>query len=521
MHRIAEFFSGHFSLSLRRGKTGPRHAHDLNRRLDFERLESRQMLAASSLSFSDGNITSLSPIAVSQSTGEKPQSKLWMNDGHWWSVMPDKTGTWIWRLDGTAWTHVLQLSAQTKIRADVLSQGDLVQILLVDASKPANSRLATVEYVAGTPGSYQPWSVRPDLTSVPLSNSDETATLAVDSTGEMWIVSDVTTTVEVRHSAYPYISVSAPITIGTGISKDDISVITAMPNGQVGVLWSNQQAKRFYFSTHQDGDDPGSWSAVEVPANQSALKVGHGMADDHLNFAVASDGTLYAAIKTSYDTSGKAKIGLLIRRPSGTWDPLYTVDTGGTRPLVLLDEAIGRLMVVFATATTGGNIVFRETPLDQIAFSARTMLIRGHLDNVTSTKQNVADQIVVMAGNGEKSATKAFSALLTIPLTAPPPSDPILFVNAGLDQTIKLPAEAKLHSVVTQGGAAIPAGTVLITWSCSSGPGTVIFSDPTLLDTTATFSVEGTYTLRITADDGQQTALDELVVVVNPVSATL
>ncbi len=54
--------------------------------------------------------------------------------------------------------------------------------------------------------SYEPWSVRPDLATVPLSKSDEAATLAIDSTGEMWIASDVTTTIEVRYSAYPYLS---------------------------------------------------------------------------------------------------------------------------------------------------------------------------------------------------------------------------------------------------------------------------------------------------------------------------
>ena len=40
------------------------------------------------------------------------------------------------------------------------------------------------------------------------------------------------------------------------------------------------------------------------------------MADDHLNVAVASDGTLYAAVKTSYDTAGYPKIAMLVRRLS-------------------------------------------------------------------------------------------------------------------------------------------------------------------------------------------------------------
>ena len=61
------------------------------------------------------------------------------------------------------------------------------------------------------------------LTNVPLANSDQTATLAVDSTGEMWIASDTcqSTTIEVRYSVYPYVSFSAPLQLAAGIATDD------------------------------------------------------------------------------------------------------------------------------------------------------------------------------------------------------------------------------------------------------------------------------------------------------------
>ena len=48
------------------------------------------------------------------------------------------------------------------------------------------------------------------------------------------------------------------------------------------------------------------------------------MADDHLNVAVHSNGTMYVAAKTSY--SGSPKMILLVRRPNGTWDNMYSVD---------------------------------------------------------------------------------------------------------------------------------------------------------------------------------------------------
>ncbi len=404
----------------------------------FEHLETRHLLAASPITFSSASLVPLNSISVSETTGEKPESKIWQNEGHWWSVMPDSTGTWIWRLDGTTWNHVLQLSTQNTFHADVLPEGDISQILLFNGS---NTQLASVEYVAGGLGSYQFWSQRPTLTSIALPSSAETATIAVDGTGRMWLASDASTTVEVRYSDGNYSSFSAPITIGSGISTDDISDITALPDGSVGVLWSDQSSKRFYFRVHQPTDDPAAWQSTEVAAGQAAQSVGAGMADDHLHIAVASDGTLYAAVKTSYDTSGHTKIGLIVRRPNGVWDQtLYNVDTSGTRCIVLLDEAIGRLLVAYTTSEGGGNIVYRETPLDHISFSARGTLLNGNLNNVTSTKQNVTDQFVVMAEGGGK----AQSVLVQIPVLVECSANQGLQVQAGADQTIQLPSGATL-----------------------------------------------------------------------------
>src|SRR6059036_3769513 len=121
------------------------------------------------------------------------------------------------------------------------------------------------------------------------------------------------------------------------------------------------------------------------------------MADDHLNVAVASDGTLYAAVKTSYDTSGFPLIALLVRRPDGTWDDLYHVDTIGTRGIVLLNEPADLIRVVYTTSSSGGNILYRDSLMSAIGFGARKTLIKGTLNNATSTKENWTNQLVVIA----------------------------------------------------------------------------------------------------------------------------
>lgn len=89
-------------------------------------------------------------------------------------------------------------------------------------------------------------------------------------------------------------------------------------------------------------------------------------------------------------------------------------------------------------------------------------------------------------------------------------------VNAGADQTVTVatlanPA-ATLVGTVTDDGF---PGPFTSTWSLVSGPGTVTFGTPAALSSTATFSAAGTYTLRLTANDGQLTGTDDVVVTVD------
>ncbi|MBW7881053.1 MAG: pectin esterase [Caldilineaceae bacterium] len=90
-------------------------------------------------------------------------------------------------------------------------------------------------------------------------------------------------------------------------------------------------------------------------------------------------------------------------------------------------------------------------------------------------------------------------------------------VSAGADQIITLPAAAVLDGTVTDDGLPNPPGVVTTLWSVTSAPGTVTFADATTVDTTASFSVDGVYVLRLTADDGVAQTFDEVTITVNPV----
>jgi hypothetical protein len=357
------------------------------------------MLAWAALAEAAEVVVPLVRLSLSQTTGEKPQSKLWSHEGRWWAVLPSSSvspsGTWLWRL-GTdnRWTNMLRLSSSTSTKADVRVLGDVTHVLLHGSSP----QLVSVEYVPGSQ-TYTPWLVRPTPTPISLSGS-ETATLEIDTGYRMWIAADSGSKVNVYHSEYPYAAFQGPITLASNTKSDDITAIAALPvpaPPKIGVLWSNQNTERFGFRVHRDSDPPGTWLADEVPASQSALNVGDGMADDHLNLKVASDGTLYAAVKTSYNNSKHPELALLVRRPNGEWDDLYQVDTGGTRPIVIVNEVLDFLRVVYPTSTSGGNIVYRESLLSHIGFGSRHTLISGSLNNPTSAKTTWTDEVVVMA----------------------------------------------------------------------------------------------------------------------------
>jgi hypothetical protein len=93
------------------------------------------------------------------------------------------------------------------------------------------------------------------------------------------------------------------------------------------------------------------------------------------------------------------------------------------------------------------------------------------------------------------------------------PATKVLVVNAGADQTITLSASANLSGSVSDDGS----NTLTASWSQIGGPGSVTFGNSTKLQTSAAFSLAGTYTLRLTATQGAQSNTDDVVIVVNDV----
>jgi hypothetical protein len=381
----------------------------------------------------------LSPLMVSGSTREIPQSKVWTYDGKWWAVFATSAGTKVFRLDGTSWTDVLTLATSSNSRADCKVVGNLVHVLMFRGAT-ATSYLASLEYDAVNQ-TYKRWAQRPSNANIVFEAGAITATLEADGTNRLWIASNTASSILVRYSDAPYSTWSAAIPIASGIISEDICAIAYLP-GKIGVCWTNQNAKRFGFKTHLDGDDPATWSANEVPASQSAINAGNGMADNYLNMVAGSDGTLYCAVKTGYDKNGLPAIALLVRRPNNTWDNMYPVTSSkeGNRPVVILNEATAKIKVMYSTHldnfdnTRSGDILYRESSTSSISFGPPITLLAGnginHCEYTTSTHQTYNPAIVIFAMLENLSPNAVAGVLATDPVTQPAytnnPRSPIL-----------------------------------------------------------------------------------------------
>jgi len=125
------------------------------------------------------------------------------------------------------------------------------------------------------------------------------------------------------------------------------------------------------------------------------------------------------------------------------------------------------------------------------------------------------------AGTYELSLTANDEALsdsdsVRIVVSAPAATNQAPQVDAGDDQSITLPAAANLDAIVTDDGLPNPPGALTLAWSQVSGPGTATFTDASTDDTRVSFSMDGDYVLRLTADDGDLSHSDTLTVTVAP-----
>ncbi len=132
--------------------------------------------------------------------------------------------------------------------------------------------------------------------------------------------------------------------------------------------------------------------------------------------------------------------------------------------------------------------------------------------NTTACFNTVGVYTLQLTVNDGELSAKAELAVTVTPANTPP------VTNAGSDQIVLLGNPITLNGTVSDDGLPNLPGQVTVEWQQVSGPGTANFADKSQTQTTANFSVEGVYVLRLTATDGERSAGDEVTVTVNAIS---
>jgi hypothetical protein len=131
---------------------------------------------------------------------------------------------------------------------------------------------------------------------------------------------------------------------------------------------------------------------------------------------------------------------------------------------------------------------------------------------ITQASFSVAGTYTLRLSASDTELTGMDDVVITV--NAPQNAAPV--VNAGQDQTITLPNTASLTATASDDGLPNPPASLTYSWSKVSGDGTVTFSAPNALTTTVTFSVAGTYILRLTASDSVLSSSNDVQIIVNP-----
>lgn len=380
---------------------------------------------------------------VAGPTSEKPQSKLWFNDGTWWGVLfnPDGPGDGayeIYRYDQADQTWITTgtlVDERNDSRADALWDGGAGK-LYVASSGPKSADAATDETNRGTFSSYsyEPASdtYTPGSEPIPVTDGNvEALVLERDTTGQFWVTFTRNSKVRVNRSldatganwGTPFI---LQVDGAGNLTSDDISSIISF-DGKIGVMWSNQTDNTVRFATHADGNEEDTAFAEEAtPINRP------NGADDHINLKslqADASGRVFAAVKTSETAQDAPLTLLLVRSQDGTFEEhaFGTVADNHTRPIVLIDQQNSDLYIFAAAPTGGGTIYYKKTALSNISFEPGrgTPFIQSStdtdIDDATSTKQNLNGTTDLLVLASDRSTDSYFHNYLDLAGTANTP----------------------------------------------------------------------------------------------------
>ncbi|MFJ5696812.1 PKD domain-containing protein, partial [Arthrobacter sp. NPDC093139] len=466
-------------------------------------------------------------------TADKPQSKLWWNDGSWWANMWTTGSGWsIYRLDRDTATWVdtgVRSDSRGSSSSDTLWDGSKLYIAsnVVTSGSSASGQPARLYRYSYSGGSYSLDGGFPETIS---NNSSESLTIDKDSTGALWATwtqaTSTTNTVFVNSSGPGGTGWGTPFVVPGAAdpnpTPDDLSAIVAFKGDEIGIMWTDQATGTAHWATHRDGTDPRAASSWR---HREAIR-GNRQVDDHLNIKTLQadpTGRVYAAVKTglndgSTDPNLAQEVLVVFKPGTGVFEQTTIARTGDcvSRPQILLDTE-NNLVRAFHTAPSttvsgcafsgvAGSIYEKTADMDNPVFGTGrgTPVIEdansANMNNVTSTKQsvNAVTGIVVMAT--DHVAKRYWYSDRSLGTPPPPGGAPTASFTAS-PTSGTAPLTVNFTDTSTGGP---------LSWAWEFGDG----ETATAQNPSHTYTAAGTYTARLTVtnDEGSDTSTRRITV---------
>ncbi|MCE7984833.1 MAG: hypothetical protein DYG89_26980 [Caldilinea sp. CFX5] len=273
------------------------------------------------------------------------------------------------------------------------------------------------------------------------------------------------------------VAVNSSLTLRGRVTDD------GLPNGQLSSLWSVVTG-------------PGAVSFINPNAAESVATFG--APGSYTLQLRASDGPLSSSDTVIITVNSSAPTNQTPSVNAGA-DTVITLPAAATLTGAITDDALpnNELIVNWLQVSGPGAASFSNP-------NGSTTIVNFNTPGLYTLQLTVSD------GALSSSDTVIVTVNPGVTTNQPPR------VNAGNDAAITLPAGVTLAGAVSDDG--LPNNQLNVLWLLVNGPGAVSFGNPNTVDTTATFSVAGSYTLQLAASDGVLNSSDTLLVTVNPAS---
>jgi hypothetical protein len=291
------------------------------------------------------------------------QSKMFYHGGGWWvtAQAKDDLKWYLWKLDGSVWTKIIQLNSSSKVRPDCILDGanNKAYILLPGGSTTYILRLS---FASGnwTLDSGYPFAV-PNFSQ----ESDRGVCLARASNGNLWVFRINNGALEAKRSANGGQTWSANITVKSGLSSStglaDAVAFSSGGNNYIGVGYAeNTEVGAIYgFLRHRNTDADNVWTdeTASIPQFSGTTS------DDHISMMVHNN-TVLMVVKTNGGGPATVNVGLLHRGVNGNWFQYPIIlSSGWTRPALVVDAEHNELYV-FGTRENSPKVVeMKHVPL--------------------------------------------------------------------------------------------------------------------------------------------------------------